>query len=421
MQLKSARMGAIAACGGCRSKFTVDQKTLAPVAPPHAARPEVPTQSHSQGQTRPDRPTHPTAHRHHHAGPGRGATAPTIPVAHPASDSADLAAAAVASERLRHQKLHRKKGVKWGMVVAMSVVMLMLGGLLFLLIAFQGNSPFKREVYVDAKGNPITGEIVITRKADGTLVTSAAPPSTDGSAPASTGATAAPPAAAPPARSTAPMLSLEPMQAVEGQWKAIDPPSRPLEMTIAREALLWTPQLRRDSEQHRATVSIQYLTELEAIYEDAFLNVQLVDADRKAFAELTHVVPVVISRQGMTMSVPVPAHLLERAADVVADITPRTEVEDAVPLEMLDSQPLAGGGSAAVELIVLNPHDDEVKNPMLVVQVFNGEGWVIGLWRGELKATIPAQGKFVFQVDPKLPPKSEPARIVVRGFAHRAG
>jgi hypothetical protein len=125
----------------------------------------------------------------------------------------------------------------------------------------------------------------------------------------------------------------------------------------------------------------------------------------------------------MMMSVPVPGNLLERAVDVVADIDPRNPVEDGVPLEMVQSQMIEGdqaASSSSVELTVLNPFDYKVTDPMIVLQVLNGDGWVIGVYRGNLKATLEPHAKFIFQVDPKLPKSAEPARVVVRGFAHRA-
>lgn len=435
MRLKMARMGAIAACVSCQAKFTVDQRSLTPADQPRQGQAEPgsmpPTAPQAAlatpRQPRPDAPPPPGKPRRSHSRPVVP-VAVARPAAPPPAD--DLSSIAVAAARPPARRV-QQSGVNWGMVFLLLVVMVLLAGMLYVVIAFRGESPFKKTVYIGSDGNPIKGEIVI-RSAQGTTTVvqgdgkmPADAPAT-GAAPGNAPATAAAagssaPAAAP--RAPLPVMSLEPMQAVEGQWKPINPPGVPLEMSIAKEALLWTPQLRKDTESNKASVTIQYLTEIDAIYEDAFLNVQLLDSDRKAFAQLTHVVPVVISRQGMSVSVPVPGNLLEKAQDVVADIDPRNPVEDGVPLEMVQSQRVEGGeaaSSGAVELTVLNPFDFAVNNPMFVLQVLNGDGWVVGLFRGNLKAAIQPHAQFSFQVDPKLPKSAEPARVVVRGFAHRA-
>ena len=98
-------------------------------------------------------------------------------------------------------------------------------------------------------------------------------------------------------------------------------------------ALLWLPQIHKQPGGEGLFTAI-FMSDESMVYGSGFLQVQLINAEGKVYAEMKQTVPVLSVRQSVEMRVPVSASLMQPYQRMVAEFTPLDPLEDAVPLEL---------------------------------------------------------------------------------------
>ena len=153
-----------------------------------------------------------------------------------------------------------------------------------------------------------------------------------------------------------------------------------------------------------------------------FLQVQLINAEGKVYAEMKQTVPVLSVRQSVEMRVPVSASLMQPYQRMVAEFTPLDPLEDAVPLELSPAQTRLlpqGGTTPLVQVSLANPFDFAVSHPTIVLGIVSADGWPLGEWRGTIEGQIAPHGTLTFKASPPLAGDAQAARVVLRGYARK--
>lgn len=219
-----------------------------------------------------------------------------------------------------------------------------------------------------------------------------------------------------------PVLELEPPTLVASNWSRLKTPVDPIVPMSNPEVVLWSAQLMRMGDGQRSMVNGLYVADSVKVYRRGVLRVQLTNESGMVFAERQMFVPVVCSRDGLAVRVPVPSDLLATSPGLTCEFTPIDPVAGGMALEMVESKIENVGRPDApmFKLAVHNPHDRAVTDPTLVIDVISPEGWPLGSWLGTLKTTIAPGATLIFQAAPPVEDPAAIGRIVVRGFGNRA-
>ncbi|MBI1371845.1 MAG: hypothetical protein GC159_03675 [Phycisphaera sp.] len=221
-----------------------------------------------------------------------------------------------------------------------------------------------------------------------------------------------------------PFLLLDEVSAVSYNWVAIDPPLPP-SVTPASSGDVVLSSVQMQQFPVGSTMLVQYLADTTQVNGSAFMHIQLLDSNKKAFAELQSKVPVVCGKQGIQFRVPVPDEFIGRYSSHVASIAPVEPLPNAVVLEPVESRfrkvGTAPGEPDAVRIVMQNPSSSLLTNPVFAVEIQNVMGYPIGTWQGGISG-----GRYRVEIEPgetvafqvKLGQKftERPARVIVRGY-----
>jgi hypothetical protein len=452
LKVKFARIGAMATCPSCKQKFAVDQNNLmaiqesasgktgslvaapgAAAAPtPRAATP-TPAQNAAEAPRRPVRrpaaPPSPSVPQHAAKSSAPGAGRPHVEGVQPAApklpqppEQPDELAALSKATTKKVVKKKKKGGLSVKLVAMLLIIAISLGVTLAAVIYITKHPDIvEHTVRVDKDGRPIAA------KPDdpATKVHTTPPPTTT-----TTNAKAVAPTEAPKKKqpkkveaAAAAVVNLEPLPLGVSQWSAIEPPAAPLTPLNMKDATLWSPRLQRDPDSDRTVFTVTFADNDDKTYEQGYLQVQLVDASQRAFAEFKQPIPAITGRTGLEIRLAVPKELAAKAKGVVADLTPLDPIDKTAPIQMDESKiQLVGGTSESpvLEVAVYNPNGFPVMNATVVVQVLGDDGYVLGSYRGNIPGRIAPHKAATFRIEPKLEENSPAGRVVVRGFAVRA-
>ncbi|QNN24950.1 hypothetical protein HED60_22620 [Planctomycetales bacterium ZRK34] len=219
-----------------------------------------------------------------------------------------------------------------------------------------------------------------------------------------------------------PVLELEPPTLVTSNWSRLRTPVDPIVPMSNPDVVLWDAQLMHMGDGKRSMVNGLYVADSPKVYQRGVLRVQLTNDAGMVFAERQMFVPVVCSRDGLQMRVPVPKDLLASGPGLTCEFTPIDPVAGGLALEMVESQVENVGSpeSPMYKLAVYNPHAKAVTNPTVVIDAISPEGWPLGSWLGKLQTTIGPGQTLMFQVAPPVDDPTAIGRILVRGFGKRA-
>jgi hypothetical protein len=423
-RVKFARMGAVASCVGCKQKFKVDSHSLiveeepaGGAAPPVAPDP-IPAQisppeaveefqvDGAAAQLAPD-PTAEALSRIHGDDP---ATPPPQPPVerrreHERRGGHHGREGHRDKTRDKARSRSRKKGVNPAVVMGSVVgALLLCGVIVWLVFGKPGATP-----------NPAIGQ---TPQVDGDKPPVGKPPVRPKDPSTAEVAPVAPvkPTAS---KSGLPQLVLETSTLSQLKWAKLDPTVSPIAPHEPTEVVLWQTWLDRRSESDRAMIQGMFVADSAAVHKSGFLHIQLLDVDGRAFAEMKQAVPMPCSQQGLRIRVPIPAELMARYANHVAEFTPIDPVTNAATLEMVEARSERlnpGENPATLKLAVRNPGSVGISDPRLVVDVLDSTGWPIGSWAGHLDQKLGPEDVLVFEVTPPLPEGYAPSRVAVRGY-----
>lgn len=413
--VRFVRLGATATCVRCRCQFKVDKQTMVMrdgdgVEPPPPPKPLV-FAERAPGAM-------PAAEAEQAEGPSAIQTPePVEPVAagaavSPAVPIIDEPVAAVAmrsrATRTRSEvlaRLKRQRGPSRTVLIASVATTLALIGLIIYLLN-DGPSP---------SPNPAPGPTATPHTP--TAPTPVAP--TPGPA-----ATPAPSPAATVALPAIPEVAIEPSAAAI--WTANQPPSQP--MTPAPppggEVQLWRTRLEPAGGGRPALLSTMYLADVPGVYAAGQLRVQLLNAQRQAYAEMIAVLPPICPRQGVIHRVVVPPSITRLGPhdDIVAELIADQPDDSTIVLEQDEADFKVFDAAAdpmPMQVTLVNPSQSSAAGARIVVELFAAEGWPLGLWHGSLSRTMSPGERVSFLI--RVPrPSVAPGRVIVRGYAKKA-
>jgi len=427
MKMKRARVGANATCIECKEQFKVDDSTMmeepGTEAAADAASP-IPTAMPGAAAS-PDKGV-PTAGPRVSINPDAEETGvdeaeETGILAEEASDTGIAAAAldsAAADEAQRtaevvaeieaefssgvsgtsvgsRRRRRRRRRTGAQLTVPAVLVALVLGGLLWWMV--WGGDPEP-----DGAG-------------DGDRAVTPAPKTAKGSSGKNGGKTE------PPDTPATPEIALQALPIMEPKWQQFVQPILAIRPAPDADVLLWSYRLKHDRNRGRAMIVGQYVSGTPRVYRSATLQVQLLNASGRAYAQLEQRLSVLCARQGLTVRVPVPEKLLGSFVGLVAQLIPHQPMDNAVALEPLESRTRLVPGTLSdpvVELALRNTlGHDAVEDPLVVIELLSEDGWPRGAWSGSLKGTIGPRQELVFRAHPPIDRGAGPGRLIVRAYA----
>ncbi|MDX1565433.1 MAG: hypothetical protein R3236_08515, partial [Phycisphaeraceae bacterium] len=164
----------------------------------------------------------------------------------------------------------------------------------------------------------------------------------------------------------------------------------------------------------------QFLGQLNQVFQNGMLKVDLVNSEGKAYLKLSQSVAVVPGGSGLDIRVKLPRTLGSNHKGVAVSFVPQNLQSEAVALEMVSeatSLLKTNGPERVLQLGLRNPTGSIAADPEVAVELLDAIGMPLGTWRGRLEGVKIEPGKVqLFRARLKVARDVTPGRLVVRAY-----